>query len=315
MKILVTPASFKQGAAGPVFEKLKAFASELVFNPQPKPLSENELIPLLDGCIGCIAGLDPFSRKVIESAKTLKVISRYGTGVDNVDLQAAKENNIAVFNTPGVNSRAVAELAFGMMLGIVRRLPFLDRRTKEGKWDRSVGTELYKKTLGILGLGSVGKEVAKRALGFSMNVLAFDPCMDFGFTKTNGITPVDFDELIEKSDFLSLHLPLKDDTRNIICSDVMRNMKKGAIIINTARGGLLDETAACELLLSGHLGGLALDVFETEPPVHSKLFELDNVIFTPHTAARTEEATAAMAELSVENLIIALKDYNIKQNN
>ena len=309
MKIHVTPASFKQGSAGPVFEKLKAFAGELVFNPQPKPLSEDELIPLLDGCVGCIAGLDLFNRKVIESAKTLKVISRYGAGVDNVDLHAAKENNIAVFNTPGVNSRAVAELAFGMMLGIVRRLPFLDRRTKEGKWDRSVGTELYRKTLGILGLGAVGKEVAKRALGFSMKVIAFDPCMDLDFAKRNGIASVDFDELIAKSDFLSLHLPLKEDTRNIISGDVMRKMKKGAIIINTARGGLLDEESACELLLSGHLGGLALDVYETEPPVPSKLFELDNVIFTPHTAARTGEATAAMAELSVENLINALKDY------
>ena len=308
MKILVTPASFKQGAAGPVFEKLKAFAGELVFNPQPKPLSEDELIPLLEGCIGCIAGLDPFSRKVIESTNTLKVISRYGAGVDNVDLQAAREKNITVCSTPGVNSRAVAELAFGMMLCLARNLPFLDRRTKEGKWDRAIGTELHKKTLGILGLGYTGKEVAKRAAGFSMNILSYDPCMDFEYAQNNRVFPVGFDELIKESDFLSLHLPLKEDTVNIISRDVMRKMKKGAVIINTARGGLLDETAACDLLQSGHLGGLALDVYETEPPVHSKLFELDNVIFTPHIAARTEEATAAMAELSVENLINALKD-------
>ncbi|MDR0456118.1 MAG: phosphoglycerate dehydrogenase [Treponema sp.] len=310
MKILITPASFKPDMAGPALDRLRSFADTLVFNPQKRPLSEDELIPLLDGCDGCIAGLDPFSRKVIENAQTLKVISRYGTGVDNVDLAAAQEKNIIVCNTPGVNAQAVADLTFGCMLSLVRRLPLLDRTTRAGQWDRSIGAELYQKTIGILGLGYVGKAVARRAAGFSMRILACSPDIDSGYAKANGIIPVDFDELVRESDFLSLHLPLNEETRYIISADVMRKMKKGALLINTARGGLLDEAVACDLLKSGHLGGLALDVYETEPPHNSPLFALDNVIVTPHTAARTAEATAAMAALSVQNLIDVLSGTN-----
>jgi len=306
MKILVTPASLKPDTVGPAMDRLRSFAGTLVFNPQKRPLTEDELIPLLDGCVGCVAGLDAFSRKVIESAGTLKVISRYGTGVDNVDVAVAREKNIMVCNTPGVNAQAVADLTFGFMLSLVRRLPLLDRTTRQGQWDRSIGAELYQKTIGILGLGYVGKAVARRAAGFSMRILACSPDIDQEYARTNGITPVSFNELVSESDFLSLHLPLKTETRHIISADVMRKMKKGALLINTARGGLLDEAAACELLKSGHLGGLALDVYETEPPLNSPLFTLDNVIFTPHTAAHTTEATAAMASLSVQNLIDVL---------
>ncbi|MDR0321656.1 MAG: phosphoglycerate dehydrogenase [Treponema sp.] len=305
MKILVTPASFKPTTIGPAMDKLRSFADILVFNPQNRPLCEDELIPLLEDCEGCIAGLDPFTKRVFEYAEKLKVVSRYGTGVDNVDIEAAKERGITVCRTPGVNSQAVAELVFGLLLSLVRKLPHLDRSTREGKWDRSVGTELHKKTLGILGLGAVGKTVAQIAGGFSMKVLACDPVMDNEYAKAHGITPVNLDRLARESDFLSLHLPLKMDTRHILSGTVMRTMKKGAIIVNTARGGLIDEEAACVLLKSGHLGGLALDVYEEEPPHSTPLFVLDNVIVTPHTAARTAEATAAMAEQSVQNLIDA----------
>ncbi len=211
-----------------------------------------------------------------------------------------------VCNTPGVNAQAVADLTFGFMLSLVRRLPLLDRTTREGQWDRSIGAELYQKTIGILGLGYVGKAVARRAAGFSMRILACSPDIDQEYARANGITAVSFNELVSESDFLSLHLPLKAETQHIISADVMRKMKKGALLINTARGGLLDEAAAYELLKSGHLGGLALDVYETEPPHNSPLFTLNNVIFTPHTAAHTAEATAAMASLSVQNLIDVL---------
>jgi len=308
MKILVTPASFKPTMNSPALEQLRAFAGELVFNPHARPLTEEELIPLLTGCDGCIAGLDPFTRRVIASAKTLKVISRYGAGVDNVDLAAAGEHNITVCNTPGVNAEAVADLAFGLMLCLARKLLVMDRSTREGKWDRSIGTELYQKTIGILGLGAVGKAVARRAAGFSMKVLACDPELDAAYAQAHGIIPVSFDKLIVESDILSLHPPLKDDTRHIINADVMRNMKKGALLINTARGGLIDENAACELLQSGHLGGMGLDVYEVEPPHNSPLLSLDNVALTPHTAARTVEATAGMAALSVQNLIDVLSN-------
>jgi D-3-phosphoglycerate dehydrogenase len=306
MKVLVTPASFKTGSAGPVLDRLKSFADTLVFNPKGKPLSEDELITLLEGCDGCIAGLDPFSKRVIDSAGALKVISRYGTGVDNVDIAAAQERGVIVCKTPGVNAQAVAELAITLLLCLARQVPMLDRKTREGYWVRSIGIELHNKTMGILGLGAVGRRTARLAAGFSMKVLACDPDMDTEYAQANGIHPVDFNTLLGESDFLSLHLPLNAETRYIISADAMKRMKKGAIIINTARGGLIDESAACALIKSGHLDGLALDVYESEPPQNSPLFGLENVVFTPHTAAHTVEATAAMAALSVQNLIDVL---------
>ena len=303
MKILVTPTSFKPDSGSPAMKKLRSFSDSLVFNPGSKPLTEDELIPLLDGCVGCIAGLDHYTAKVIESAKSLKVISRYGVGVNEVDLIAAKAKNIVICNTPGVNAQAVADLVFALLLCVARKVSILDRKTKEGQWPRSNGTELYAKTMGILGLGAIGKAVAQRAAGFSMKVLAYDPFIDKGYAEANGIAPVDFTAITKEADFLSLCMPLTDETRNLISADVMKAMKKGAIIVNTARGGLIDEAAAYELLVSGHLGGMGLDVYEEEPPKKTPLFDLENVVLTPHTAAHTREAIAAMADMSVQNLI------------
>ena len=303
MKILVTPTSFKPDSESPAMKKLKSFAGSLVFNPVGKPLSEDELIPLLEGCEGCIAGLDYYTARVLESAKSLKVISRYGVGVDRVDIEAAKAKNIVVCNTPGANTQAVADLAFALLLSAARKVPILDRKTREGLWPRSNGTELYGKTIGIMGLGAIGRAVARRATGFSMKIVAYDPFMNNEYAEANGIVPADFDTVIREADFLSLHLPLTDETRHIISADVMRAMKKGAIIVNTARGGLIDEDAAYKLLASGHLGGMGLDVYEEEPPQKSPLFELENVVLTPHTSAHTAEATEAMADMSVQNLI------------
>jgi len=306
MKILVTPTTFKPDSESPAMEKLRSFASELVFNPTEKPLTEGALIPLISGCDGCIAGVDFFTAGVIESAGNLKVISRYGVGVDRVDLAAAKAKNVVVCNTPGANTQAVADLTIGMLLCLARKISVLDKKTKEGQWPRSNGIELSGKTISILGLGAVGKAVAKRASGFSMRILARDPVINREYVESNGIIPVDFNTLVREADFLCLHLPLTGETRNIISADVMKTMKKGAIIVNTARGGLIDEAAAYELLVSGHLGGIGLDVYETEPPKKSPLFDLENVVLTPHTAAHTAEATAAMAEMSVQNLIDVL---------
>jgi D-3-phosphoglycerate dehydrogenase len=306
MKILVTATSFKPDSKTPAMDKLRSFADSLVFNPGGKPLSEDELIPLLDGCEGCVAGLDHYTAKVIESAKTLKVISRYGAGVDRVYLAAAKARNIVVCNTPGANSQAVADLTFALLLCVARKVSVLDRKTREGQWPRSTGTELYGKTIGILGLGSIGKAVARRASGFSMKIMAYDPFINREYAESNGILPADFDTVTREADFLCLHLPLADETRHIISKDVMHTMKKGAIIVNTARGGLIDEAAAYEFLASGHLGGMGLDVYEAEPPQKSPLFDLENVVLTPHTASHTFEATTAMADMSVQNLIDVL---------
>ena len=306
MKILVTPTSLKPDSASPALQKLRSFATALTFNPVGKYLSEDELIPLLADCDGCVAGLDHFTARVFASAPRLKVVSRYGVGVDQVDLAAARERNVAVCNTPGSNSQAAADLTFALLLAVARRLPIIDRKTREGQWPRSVGVELYGKTIGILGLGAVGRAVARRALGFSMRILAFDRSIEKKYTESIGVIPADFNTVIREADFLCLHLPLTDQTRRIISADVMKAMKKGAIIVNTARGSLIDEAAAYELLASGHLGGLGLDVYETEPLRQSPLAGLENVVLTPHTASHTVEATEAMAALSVQNLIDVL---------
>jgi D-3-phosphoglycerate dehydrogenase len=312
MKVLATPTSLKPNANNPALEELEKFADEVIYNPTGRPLAEEELIPLLEDCDGYIAGLDFITAGVVESCKKLKVISRYGAGVDRVDVDAASRCGIAVCNTPGVNAEAVADLAFGLILSVARRIPALDRLTKEGKWTRSTGIELFGKTIGILGLGAIGKAVAKRASGFSMRVLAFDPYMDESYARINGIEAAAFDDTVKNSDILSLHLPLNDETRHVINGEVMRGMKQGAIIVNAARGGLIDEHAACELLKSGHLGGLGLDAYEEEPPKTSPLFEMDNVVATPHTGAHTREATANMASLAVSNLIDVLSGKECK---
>ena len=310
MKILVSPTSFKPDSTGPAPEMLHDFVSraggEIVFNPHGRPLNEDELIPLLAGCSGFIAGLDFITKKVIDSCGDLRVISRYGAGLDRVDLDAAKVKNIPVCNTPGANAQAVADLAFALILCAARKVPVLDRKTREGQWPRSTGIELYGKTIGILGLGAVGKGVAQRAQGFSMRVLAYDPFINKQYAAEYNIEVSSFEEIIAGADVISLHLPLTGETRYIISGEVIGRMKKGVILINTARGGLIDERAAYEYLKSGHLGGLGLDAYEEEPPKASPLFELDNVVLTPHTAAHTAEATANMALMSVRNLIDVL---------
>lgn len=306
MKILVTPTSFHPNSPSPALQRLQAFADELIFNPKGKPLEEEELLPLLRDCDGCIAGLDFYTAGVISPCERLKVISRYGAGVDRVDLKAASEKRIAVCNTPGANAQAVADLTMGLILSVARRIPMLDRKTKTGAWVRSTGTELYGKTAGILGLGAVGRAVAKRCQGFSMRVLAYDPYLDGEYAKENRIEPVAFEQLIREADVICLHLPLTPETRHIFNAETMRRMRPGVILVNTARGGLIDEAAALHYLESGHLGGLGLDAYEQEPPQPTPLFELENVVTTPHIAAHTKEAVLNMANMAVENLISVL---------
>ena len=303
MKILVTPTSLQPGKNEAALAPLRSFADELVFNPTGHPLTEDELIPLLEGCDGFIAGLDTITDKVISSCPTLKVISRYGAGYDRVDIQAAKECGVAVTNTPGVNAQAVGELAFGLILAAARKIPYLNTKTREGEWVRSSGMELKGKTLGILGLGAIGKVVAQCAQGFGMKVIAYDPYINEAYCAEHEIENVSFQELMSRSHVVSLHLPLLDSTRHLIDKEAIDRLPDGAIIVNASRGGIIDEDAAYEALKSGKLSGLGLDAFEVEPPVDSRLLTLDNVISTPHTGAHTKEATENMANAAVKNLI------------
>jgi len=308
VRILVTPTSFGPSAQSAPKDKLLAFADEVVYNPHSRPLTEDELIPLLKGCDGYLAGLDFITDKALKNADKLRAISRYGIGCDRVDLEAAKKLGIPVTNTPGANADAVADLALGFMLALARAIPMLDRATKQGEWLRRTGIELGGKTLGLIGFGMIGKLTARRAAGFGMNIIAYDPYLDETYAEQNNVSSGTFEQVIKESDFISLHLPFNDSTKNIISKEVIEQMKAGAFLINTSRGGLIDEAALFNALESGQLGGAALDAFEKEPPDITKpLFSLPNVVTTPHTGAHTREATLNMAAMAVDNLIDVLK--------
>lgn len=312
MKILATPTSFLKPENAQARATLEAFADEVVYNETGKPLQPEEILARLEGVDGYVAGLDYITAEVIEKAPaSLKVISRYGAGVDRVDLPACKRRGIIVTNTPGTNAVAVCELAFALMLCAARNIPCLHKAVETGEWPRNEGMELNGKTLGIVGLGAIGKNLAKRAVAFGMTVVAYDPFFDEVFASANGIAKKTMDEVITTSDFVSLHVPLNDETKRMINEERIAKMKKGVIIINTARGGLIDEEAAAKAVVSGQLGGLGLDAFEQEPLLESPLKGLKHVIFTPHTGAHTAEAVKGMGTLAVDNIIKVLKGEKV----
>ncbi|MDR0285836.1 MAG: phosphoglycerate dehydrogenase [Propionibacteriaceae bacterium] len=307
MKVLVTPTSLTPESPLAALRRLRESVDEVQFNPARVPLEPAQLIPLLQDVDGVIAGLDQFSAEVLRAAgPRLRVISRYGTGCDRVDLAAAAERGIAVTTTPGANSVAVAELALGLMFALARRLPGLDRAVRAGGWPRSQGLELTGKTLGVIGLGAIGRNVASRAQALGMTVVGYDPFVADDAVVSAGVEPLPLPELLGRSDVVTLHVPLQGATRHLIDAGALAAMKPGALLLNTSRGGLVDERAAAAALESGHLGGLALDAYETEPPLGSPLFAYDNVIATPHTGAHTAEAVERMAEAAVTNLLAVL---------
>jgi D-3-phosphoglycerate dehydrogenase / 2-oxoglutarate reductase len=235
--------------------------------------------------------------KILEWAKDLKVIGRAGIGVDNVDIPAATARGIIVMNTPFGNSITTAEHAISLMLALARQIPEADASTRAGKWEKNkfMGVEIFGKTLGVIGCGNIGSIVADRAIGLRMKVIAFDPFLSQERAADLGVEKVEIDELFRRADFITLHTPLTDKTRNIINSGAIKNMKKGVRIINCARGGLVDEAALYEALKSGRVAGAAFDVFVAEPATENPLFNLPNVVCTPHLGASTSEAQENVA--------------------
>ena len=287
---------------------LEAFADEVVYNDLGIPLKGDDLLARLEGVDAYVAGVDYITADIISRAPaSLKVISRYGAGVDRVDLAACRAHGIIVTNTPGANATAVCELAFGLMLCAARNLPALHAAVERGEWPRSDGMELAGKTLGIIGLGAIGKKLALRAKAFEMQVQAYDPYLDRAFAETHGIQAVSLDQLLRSSDVVSLHVPLTDETRRFINVERLDTMKNGAIIINTSRGGLIDEEACAQAIKNGKLRGLGLDAFEQEPLKDSPLKGLARVVFSPHTGAHTAEAVANMGFMAADNAIKVLK--------
>ncbi len=254
-----------------------------------------EIIGNYDGL--AIRSATKVTEKLLEKATRLKVIGRAGIGVDNVDIPAASKKGVIVMNTPFGNSVTTAEHAIALMFAVARQLPEASVSTHAGKWEKNrfMGVELFNKTLGVIGAGNIGGIVIDRARGLHMKVLAYDPFLSDERAREIGATKVELDELLARADFITLHVPLTDKTRNILSAENLAKTKKGVRIVNAARGGLIDEAALAELLKSGHVAGAALDVFATEPATDSPLFNLPNVVVTPHLGASTTEAQENVA--------------------
>jgi D-3-phosphoglycerate dehydrogenase len=254
-----------------------------------------EVIGQYDGL--AIRSATKVSDKVLEAATKLKVIGRAGIGVDNVDIPAASKKGVIVMNTPFGNSITTAEHAIAMMFAVARQLPEASASTHAGKWEKSrfMGVELSGKVLGVIGAGNIGGIVCDRARGLHMKVIAYDPFLSEERARQLGVTKVDLDELLARADFITLHVPLTDKTRNILSKDAIAKTKKGVRIINCARGGLVDEAALAEAIKSGHVAGAGFDVFAEEPATNSPLFNLPNVVVTPHLGASTTEAQENVA--------------------
>lgn len=302
--VLVTARSFAN-TPGAHQTILRDAGCQLDLKPPAHPYSAEQLRELVAGYDGIIAGLDAFDASVIERADRLKVISRYGVGVDAVDIDAATRKHIAVTNTPGANMLGVSELTLGLLFALARQIPQVAARAKSGEWKRPTGWELNGKTLGVVGFGAIGRDVGRKAVALGMKVLAYDP---FWKGEMAGVQPTDFNSLVAASDVITLHSALTPETTNLINTERIAHMKDGAYIINTARGELVDEDALYAALKSGKLGGAAIDAFRHEPPVGSPLLTLDNFIAIPHLGATTKESVERMAMMASENLLKVLKD-------
>ena len=266
---------------------------------KPTPEQFKELIKDYDGLM--IRSEVKVTPDIIEAGAKLKFIGRAGTGVDNVDIPSATQKGIVVANVPGGNTISAAEHTIGLMLALARNIPqaYGALKAKEWKRDKFVGTELQGKTLGLIGLGRIGREVAHRMKAFGMNVIAYDPFASKEFAQSSGIELKTLEEIYAESDYISVHSPLNDTTRGMINAEAIKKMKKGVRIINCARGGIIDEHALSEAVKSGHVKGAAVDVFAKEPPVDWTIIETEGIVVTPHLAASTEEAQVKIAtELS-----------------
>lgn len=305
-RILVTPRSLTK-SGHPALEKLKEAGFEVVFSTPGKQPSEEELMEILPGCSGYLAGVERISARVLESAKGLRVISRNGSGIDNIDIEAASRLGIKICKTEGANARGVAELTIALILALARSITFHDSRMKAGIWERKRGFELEGKTLGLIGCGQIGKIVAIIALGFGMNVLAYRRHPDFSFKPSESFKYTEMDDLLKKSDIITLHRPASADGSPIITSDTINRMKIGVLIINTSRASLVDEDALLNALNEGKIGGYGLDVYNEEPPGDWKLIKHPHVISTPHIGGYTVESVDRATEGAVNNLLKYLR--------
>ena len=279
---------------------------EFAFKPEARRYSEDEIARELDGFGVVIAGLDPLTERVLARVPQLRLISRTGIGLDTVDLDAARARGIAVAYTPEAPAAAVAELTIGLMLALLRSIPRADREIRAGGWPRLVGRRLGDLTVGIVAAGRIGRRVIRHLAAFDANILVTDRHPDRSFGNRYGVRWVDFDELLRESDLVSLHVPLSADTKGMIGAAELARMKSDAMLVNTARGELVDEAALVDALRSGRLGGAALDVFAAEP-YSGALASLDNVVLTSHLGSMSADCRARMEREAVEDVLRFLR--------
>jgi len=304
-KILITPRSLTR-ESHPALGMLTQAGYELVLGPPGRQPSEEELFDLLPGCVGYLAGVEHISAEVLEAAIGLKVISRNGTGIDNIDLEAAQRTGVRICRAEGANAQGVAELTIGLLLALVRSIPYCDRRMKDGDWERVKGSEITGRALGIVGCGRIGQRVALLALALGMKVIAHDvyrpdfvPSGEFRWGES-------LESVLSQADVVSLHCPGPGDDKPLIGRAAFSWMKQGSYLINTARAELVDDQAALEALESGRLAGLATDVYRQEPPSERGLLSHERVIATPHLGAFTAESISRATTEAVKNLLHCL---------
>ena len=304
-KIFVALSTFAEYGDDPV-TALNQSGFPYVINPLGRRLLRDEIIQMGYDCAGIIAGVEPYDDYVLDRMPNLKCISRCGVGIDNISLEKAAAKRIKILNTPDVVIQPVAELTIAMIFDLLRKLSLHTFSIKAGRWDKMPGHLLAGKNVGILGLGRIGKRVAELMIRLDASVCGTDISPDMNWAGNHGVRIVSFDELLTSSDILSIHVSIMKDNPQRLGEKEIAMMKKGAMIINTARGQIIDETSLYNALRDQHLGGAALDVFPDEP-YHGKLRELDNVVLTPHVATLTKESRVQMELEAAVNLIHFLK--------
>lgn len=305
-KVIVTPRSLSSGGH-PLLNKIRDAGYELVFpNPGAQP-SEAELGAVIADAIGYLAGVERIGSGLIEAASRLRVISRNGTGVDNIDLEAAGRRGIVIRRAEGANARGVAELAFGLILASARSISRIDSALKSERWIREKGFELEGKTLGLIGCGKIGRLVARFALAFDMQVLAYDPYPDAGFDPGRGFAWAPLSRVLSDADVLSLHCPPRKGGKPVLGAEEIAALKKGVVVVNTARQNLVDERAIAFALDAGAVRAYAIDAFDREPPESFAFLKRASVLATSHIGGFTGESVDRATEMSVDNLLDALR--------
>lgn len=307
MKVLVTATNYsKYCQAGKKI--LQDAGCEIVENPHGRPYTSEELKGIVSDIDGVVVGVDTWNEEVFRMAPNLKVMARFGVGVDNIDLNAAKKYGIVVCNSPGINSSAVAEQAVALLFSLIRSVPQMNEAVRRGEWPRPMFHELKSRTVGFLGFGAIARNVSQRLRGFGPEMIAYDKYPNQEAAEKSGVKLVSMDEVLQKSDIISVHLPATDETRHLISGETIRMMKDGVYIINTARGSIVKESDMAEGLQSRKVAGFGTDVFEHEPvDLKGPLFRFDNYIATPHVSAETYENCETTSIVTARAILAVFK--------